>query len=41
MIEIYCKLVLEGRRTIEQVPLRYRAEIQVVLSSSLHLREVV
>lgn len=32
MIELYYKLVVEGRRTINQVPERYRAEVQVLLN---------
>lgn len=31
MIELYYTLVKEGRRTIEQVPERYRAEVQAML----------
>ena len=31
MIELYFTLVKEGRRTIEQVPERYRAEVQAML----------
>jgi len=33
MVELYYKLVLEGRRTIYQVPERYRAEVQVLLNA--------
>lgn len=31
MIELYYTLVKEGRRTIDQVPERYRAEVQAML----------
>lgn len=34
MIELYYTLVKEGRRTIEQVPERYRAEVQAMLEPS-------
>jgi len=33
MIELYYRLVLEGKRSIEQVPERYRAEVQVLLNA--------
>ena len=32
MVELYYKLVVEGRRTIDQVPERYRAEVQALLN---------
>ena len=31
MIELYYTLVKAGRRTIDQVPERYRAEVQAML----------
>lgn len=34
MIELYYTLVKEGRRTIDQVPERYRAEVQAMLEPS-------
>lgn len=33
MLEVYCRLVTEGKRTIEQVPERYRAEVQARLNA--------
>ena len=33
MIDLYYKLVTEGRRTIEQVPLSIRAEVQARLDA--------
>jgi len=33
MIELYYRLVLEGKRSIEQVPERYRVEVQVLLNA--------
>lgn len=33
MIELYCRLVAEGKRTIEQLPERYRAEVQAILDA--------
>ncbi len=33
MIDLYYKLVSEGKRTIEQVPERYRAEVQAMLNA--------
>jgi len=33
MVEMYYRLVVEGRRTIEQVPEKYRAEVQVMLNA--------
>lgn len=33
MAELYYTLVKEGRRTIEQVPDRYRAEVQAMLDA--------
>lgn len=32
MIELYYRLVIEGIRTIEQIPERYRAEVQALLN---------
>ena len=32
MVDMYVKLVIEGKRTIEQVPLKYRAEVQAILN---------
>lgn len=34
MIELYYTLVKQGRRTIEQVPERYRAEVQAMLDAA-------
>lgn len=34
MVELYYTLIKEGRRTIEQVPERYRAEVQAILELS-------
>ena len=31
MIELYCVLIRAGRRTLEQVPERYRAEVAASL----------
>ncbi|WP_207641030.1 CD1375 family protein [Desulfofalx alkaliphila] len=33
MVELYATLVREGRRTIDQVPARYRAEVQALLDA--------
>jgi hypothetical protein len=33
MAELYYKLVIEGRRTIDQVPERYRVEVQALLNA--------
>lgn len=33
MVELYFKLVREGRRTIEQVPEKFRAEVQALLNA--------
>ena len=33
MIEMYFKLVKGGRRTIEQVPDKYRVEVQALLDA--------
>ena len=33
MIELYYRLVTEGKRTIEQVPERFRAEVQAMLDA--------
>ena len=35
MIELYYTLVKEGRRTIEQVPERYRAEVQAKIDADM------
>lgn len=35
MAELYFKLVREGRRTIGQVPEKYRAEVQEMLDAEL------
>ena len=35
MIELYYTLVKEGRRTIEQVPERYRVEVQAMIDAEL------
>lgn len=35
MIELYYTLVKEGRRTIEQVPERYRVEVQAMLDAEM------
>lgn len=34
MVELYCRLIGEGIRTIEQVPERYRAEVQAMLNEA-------
>jgi len=34
MIELYFRLVTEGRRTITQVPERFRVEVQILIESS-------
>jgi hypothetical protein len=34
MVELYYKLVYEGRRTIDQVPERYRVEVQAMLNAA-------
>jgi len=31
MVELYYTLVKNGRRTIEQVPIQYRAQVQTML----------
>lgn len=33
MIDMYVRLVKEGKRTIDQVPERYRAEVQARLNA--------
>lgn len=33
MVELYYTLVKQGRRTIDQVPARYRAEVQALLGA--------
>lgn len=33
MVELYFKLVKEGRRTIEQVPERFREDVQAMLNA--------
>lgn len=35
MAQLYYTLVKEGRRTIEQVPTRYRAEVQAMLDAEM------
>ena len=35
MVELYYTLVKEGRRTIEQVPERYRAGVQAKIDAEL------
>lgn len=35
MAQLYYTLVKEGRRTIEQVPERYRAEVQAMLDAEM------
>jgi len=32
MIELYYRLIIESKRTIEQVPERYRIEVQLLLN---------
>lgn len=34
MIELYYRLVRENKRTIEQVPEKYRTEVQALLDSN-------
>ena len=33
MVDIYVRLVQEGKRTIEQVPLKFRTEVMAILSA--------
>lgn len=33
MVELYCRLIREGLRTIDQVPERYRAGVQAMLDA--------
>lgn len=33
MVELYYRLVKEGKRTIEQVPLQYREEVQAKINA--------
>lgn len=33
MVDMYVKLVQEGKRTIEQVPLKYRTEVEAILNA--------
>jgi len=33
MVELYYKLVKEGRKTIDQVPVQYRAAVQALLDA--------
>ena len=33
MIDMYVTLVREGKRTIEQVPLQFRLEVQAILNA--------
>lgn len=35
MVELYFTLVREGKRTLEQVPERYRAEVQAMLDAKM------
>ncbi|HZJ83437.1 MAG TPA: CD1375 family protein [Clostridia bacterium] len=35
MVELYYTLVKQGRRTIERVPERYRAEVQGLLDDKM------
>lgn len=32
MVKIYCDLIKNGLRTLEQVPEKWRAEVQIALS---------
>ncbi|WP_143159016.1 CD1375 family protein [Desulfosporosinus lacus] len=34
MAEMYCKLIKDGRRTLEQVPAKYRAEVQALIEQT-------
>lgn len=34
MAEMYYKLIKAGRRTLEQVPVKYRAEVKALLDSN-------
>jgi hypothetical protein len=34
MIELYYKLVKEGKRTIDQVPEKFRAEVQAMIDAT-------
>ena len=34
MVELYLKLVLEGKRTIEEVPAKYRKEVETKLENN-------
>jgi hypothetical protein len=34
MVELYFRLIKEGKRTIEQVPERYRADVQAMLDAN-------
>lgn len=33
MVDMYVKLVREGKRTIEQVPERFRTEVEAILNA--------
>lgn len=33
MVDMYVTLVKEGKRTIDQVPLKYREEVQAILNA--------
>lgn len=33
MVDLYVRLVQEGKRTIESVPVKYRTEVEAVLSA--------
>jgi len=35
MVEMYFKLVQAGLRTIDQVPLKYRADVQVLIDATV------
>jgi hypothetical protein len=35
MVEMYVKLVREGRRTIEQVPITYREEVKSIIEGEV------
>jgi hypothetical protein len=32
MVDMYVKLVQEGKRTLDQVPLKFRAEVEALLN---------
>ena len=33
MIDLYVRLVQEGKRSIDDVPIRYRTEVQTILNA--------